>query len=154
MARRLFEASKTVDLEKPREDPMHVVDPSTIESEFWRNGVETTVLISSLSGARNLCIFEQRIAEACGAPSHVHSDEEVLTVIEGCADVWVGNERIRLAPNQSVLIPANTRHQFMNMGSGTLRVRAVLSAPYFETMYSDPERHVVRWKKDMVRPER
>ena len=51
--------------------------------ETWRPGVETRMHVSAGNGATQLCIFEQWVAQAAGAPTHAHPVEEVLTVISG-----------------------------------------------------------------------
>lgn len=37
--------------------------------EQWRAGVESRMLVSAGSGARQLCIFEQWVAPGAGAPT-------------------------------------------------------------------------------------
>ena len=74
--------------------------------EIWRPGVETRMHVSARNGAAQLCIFEQWVAPGTGAPTHSHAVEEVLTVVSGDAEVWLGAERSRLAEGQSVVVPA------------------------------------------------
>jgi mannose-6-phosphate isomerase-like protein (cupin superfamily) len=55
-----------------------------------------------------------------GAPIHSHAVEEVLEVIEvieGTAEIWLGKESAIVKPNQSVLVPAGARHGFRNLGT-------------------------------------
>ncbi|MBO1909482.1 cupin domain-containing protein [Microvirga sp. 3-52] len=78
--------------------------------------------ISALTGAAQLCIFEQWCDPGCGAPTHLHAVEEVLTVRAGQADVWVSNEYATLTAGQSVIVPAGYRHGFRNAGETTLHV--------------------------------
>src|SRR6476469_8471262 len=80
--------------------------------EKWREGVMTRMRISALLGGRQMCIFDQFCDPALGAPSHCHAVEEVLEVIEGTAEIWLGKERGILKPNQSVLVPAGAWHGF------------------------------------------
>ena len=74
---------------------MMVVDVRDMPPEQWRLGVETRMLVSARNGAAHLCIFEQWIAPGAGAPTHSHPVEEVLTVREGEAEMWLGEERAR-----------------------------------------------------------
>jgi quercetin dioxygenase-like cupin family protein len=78
------------------------------------------MLVSSLNGAAQLCIFEQWVDPGHGAPTHVHAVEEVLTVLAGEAEICVKDERAVLSRQQSVVIPANNEHGFKNVGSGRL----------------------------------
>ena len=66
--------------------------------EAWREGVQTRMLVSALTGAAQLCIFEQLVAPATGAPTHCHPVEEVLTVLAGEAEVWMEGARLTLPP--------------------------------------------------------
>jgi mannose-6-phosphate isomerase-like protein (cupin superfamily) len=68
---------------------------------------------------------------------HLHAVEEVLSVIEGEAEVWLGDKRQRVTTGQSVIIPAGHRHGFTNVAATTLHIRATLAAPIFEASYDD-----------------
>ena len=59
---------------------------------------------------------------------HVHSAEEVLLVLEGTAEVSVGDERGRLSAGGLALIPAGVPHEPVNVGSDTLRCVAYRSS--------------------------
>ncbi len=115
------------------------------EVEVWREGVETRMYASAATGARQLTVFEQWCAPGHGAPSHVHAVEELLRVVAGEAEVWVGDDHHRVVAGASVLIPAGVVHGFRNTGTGTLQVLAILAEPVFEARYIDPERDVRRW---------
>lgn len=113
--------------------------------EVWRDGVETRMYASAESGAGQLTIFEQWCAPGNGAPSHLHAVEEVLRIVHGTAEVWVGDEHTTVPAPASVLIPAGIVHGFRNIGETTLQVLAVLAEPVFEARYIEPERDVRRW---------
>ena len=115
------------------------------EVETWRDGVETRIYAAASQGARQLAVFEQECAPGVGAPAHLHAVEEVLRVIGGQADVFVGDERATLGAGDAVTIPAGVVHGFTNTGETPLRVLAILAAPIFEARYVDPERDVRRW---------
>src|SRR3982074_876198 len=112
---------------------MIVVDVRDMLPEQWRLGVETRMLVSASNGAAQLCIFEQWIAPGAGAPTHSHPVEEVLTVREGEAAMWMGEERGRLASAaQSLIVPAERHHGSRNAGNVPLPLHAVLASPIFE----------------------
>jgi quercetin dioxygenase-like cupin family protein len=113
--------------------------------ETWRPGVETRMLVSAQTGASALCIFEQWVAPGAGAPTHSHPVEEVLTVLAGRAEVWLGDERAVLTRGRSVVVAAGEPHGFRNVGRGTLHVQAVLAAPAFEASFDGCARPVRRW---------
>jgi mannose-6-phosphate isomerase-like protein (cupin superfamily) len=103
--------------------------------ELWRPGVETRMYISARQGATQLCIFEQWVAPAAGAPTHWHPVEEVLTIISGKAEMWLDDQPAVLTAGQSLIVPARRRHGFRNVGAETLRIQAVAAAPLLETTF-------------------
>ena len=113
--------------------------------EDWRPGVSTRMRVSAQTGASALAIFEQWCAPGLGAPTHWHPVEEVLTVLSGEAEIWVGDQRFRARAGQSALVPAAARHGFRNAGSGELHMLAVLAAPVFEAHYDDRAEVSRRW---------
>lgn len=110
---------------------MRVIDHAGLERELWRPGVVTRMRVSAVTGAEQLCVFEQWCDPGCGAPAHWHTVEEVLTVLAGRAEVWIGEERTTVTAGQSVVVPARLRHGFSNTGDTTLHVEAILAAPDF-----------------------
>ena len=72
---------------------MKIIEPRDLALEQWRPGVETRMVVSAQGGAAALCIFEQWIAPGHGPPTHWHPVEEVLTVREGEAEMWLDEDR-------------------------------------------------------------
>ncbi len=124
---------------------MHIAREAEREPELWRTGVETRVYASAIGGSRQLAVFEQVCAPGIGAPAHVHVVEEVLRVIDGTAEVFVGDERAVLERGDAVTIPAGAVHGFTNAGVSPLRVLAILASPIFEAHYIEPPRDSRRW---------
>jgi mannose-6-phosphate isomerase-like protein (cupin superfamily) len=124
---------------------MQIVDQAGQTIEEWRPGVRTVMLVSAVTGARQLTVFEQFCAPGLGAPTHLHAVEEVLTVVAGEAEIWVGDERHAARAGHSVIVPAGRFHGFRNTGRGELHVRAILAAPIFEASYEDRNELTRRW---------
>ena len=99
---------------------MNVTDIRDASAEQWRPGVETRMLVAAKNGARQLCIFEQLIAPGAGAPTHSHRVEEVLTVRDGEAEMWLDDERISLSAGQSLIVPPGCKHGFRNSGGNPM----------------------------------
>jgi quercetin dioxygenase-like cupin family protein len=114
--------------------------------EAWRPGVETRMLISAVNGAAQLCIFEQWVAPGAGAPTHRHTVEEVLTVCEGEAEMWIEEQRAIVPAGQSLIVPAGRNHGFRNSGASPLHIRAVLAAPIFEAIPDGATEPTRRWQ--------
>lgn len=115
----------------------HIINHETQSKEEWRPGVMTRMRVSALTGAVQLCIFEQWCDPGRGAPTHLHSVEEVLTVVAGHAEVWLGEEKANLTAGHSLLIPAGRKHGFRNIGDTTLHMQAILAEPIFEASFDD-----------------
>src|SRR5262245_20146943 len=124
---------------------MHVVDHERQSREEWRAGVMTRMRISAVTGSMQLCVFEQWCEPGCGAPTHLHAVEEVLTVLDGQAEIWVEEERAIVPAGQSVLIGAGHRHGFRNAGTAILHIEAILAAPIYEASFDDPKQVSRRW---------
>jgi quercetin dioxygenase-like cupin family protein len=123
---------------------MSVIDHGRQPIDEWRPGVRTRMRVSALTGAVQLCIFEQWCAPGRGAPTHLHTVEEIITIVEGQAEFWIGDKREQATAGQSVLVPAGCKHGFRNTGDSTLHLQATLAAPYFEATVDhqkDPTRH-------------
>jgi mannose-6-phosphate isomerase-like protein (cupin superfamily) len=124
---------------------MKVIDPKQTTREQWRPGVETRMVVSAQSGATQLCIFEQWVAPGMGAPTHSHPVEEVLTVREGEAEMWIEDARVIVTSGQSLLVPARRQHGFRNCGTTTLHVHAVLASAVFEQTMEGTAEVTRRW---------
>src|ERR1700720_3773942 len=124
---------------------MIVVDVRDMLPEQWRLGVETRMLVSAGNGAAQLCIFEQWIAPGAGAPTHSHPVEEVLTVRDGEAEMWMDEDRVIVKAGQSLIVPAGRLHGFRNSGDVTLHLHAVLASPVFEALPEGATDMVRRW---------
>ncbi len=125
--------------------PMTVVDHANQPKDEWRPGVLTRMIASSAIGSAQLCVFEQWCDPGLGAPAHLHAVEEVLTVLEGEAEIFVEHERRHTTAGQSVVIRAGLKHGFKNTGTGILRVQAILASPVFEAAYDDARETPRRW---------
>jgi quercetin dioxygenase-like cupin family protein len=100
---------------------------------------------SASVGAAQLCIFEQWVAPGAGAPTHSHPVEEVLTVREGEAEMWLDEQRAILTAGQSLIVPAGRLHGFRNCGTATLHIHAVLASPVFEATMEGATEMTRRW---------
>ena len=124
---------------------MKVIAPQDMPLEAWRPGVETRMLVSAVNGATQLCIFEQWVAPGAGTPTHAHPVEEVLTVLEGEAEMWMDEQRVIVPAGQSLIVPAGRQHGFRNAGTATLLIHAVLASPMFEATPEGAAEPVRRW---------
>ena len=124
---------------------MKINDPDELPIEQWRPGVQTRMLVSAQNGATQLCMFEQWVAPGSGAPTHSHPVEEVLTVREGEAEMWLDQKKVIVKAGQSLIVPAGRLHGFRNSGNVTLHLHAVLASPIFEALPKGAADLVRRW---------
>src|SRR5580765_6877440 len=132
-------------LVQPESQSMDIIEPRDRALEQWRPGVETRMVVSAQGGAAQLCIFEQWVAPGHGAPTHSHPVEEVLTVREGEAEMWLDGERGIVAAGQALVVPAGRLHGFRNSGTATLHIHAVLASPIFEASMEGASAPGRRW---------
>jgi transcriptional regulator with XRE-family HTH domain len=67
-----------------------------------------------------------------GDEAYTHdSDEEVLVVLEGVLDLWVGAEHYRLEAGDAVTHPSRVPHHNTNPGPGVARVLFCITPPSF-----------------------
>ena len=125
---------------------MKIIDVRNMPPEHWRPGVETRMLASAVNGAAQLCIFEQWVAPGNGAPTHSHPVEEVLSVREGEAEMWIDGQRVVVTAGQSLIVPAEHKHGFRNCGNITLHLHAVVASPIFEATPEGATEAVRRWE--------
>jgi mannose-6-phosphate isomerase-like protein (cupin superfamily) len=124
---------------------MKIIAPEDMPLEAWRPGVETRMLVSAVNGAAQLCIFEQWVTPGVGAPTHAHPVEEVLTVLEGEAEMWMDAQRVTVSAGQSLIVPARRNHGFRNSGKVMLHLHAVLASSIFEATPEGATETVRRW---------
>ena len=124
---------------------MHVLKHDDQPMEKWRDGVMTRMRTSAMTDGRQLCIFDQFCNYGLGAPTHLHAVEEVLEVMDGTAEIWLGDDKAIVTANQSVLIPAGVLHGFKNLRETVLHMRATLAAPIFEASYKASSDLSRRW---------
>jgi mannose-6-phosphate isomerase-like protein (cupin superfamily) len=124
---------------------MQVIDLNRQPREEWRQGVLTRMRTSAVNGAGQLCIFEQWCEIGHGAPTHLHAVEEVLHVLDGQAEVWIGESRATLSSGQLVIVPAGRKHGFSNTGTSVLHIQSTLASPVFEAAYDDKREMPRRW---------
>jgi quercetin dioxygenase-like cupin family protein len=84
---------------------MQIIDHEHQDKEQWRPGVMTRMQVSAVTGSVQLCVFQQWCDPGKGAPTHLHAVEEILTVLDGEAELWLEDERANLTKGQSMLRP-------------------------------------------------
>jgi mannose-6-phosphate isomerase-like protein (cupin superfamily) len=59
---------------------------------------------------------------------HSHNCDEQVTILEGEAEVEIGEQRHRVRPYDTTLVPANQPHRFVNVGRTPLAILWIYTA--------------------------
>lgn len=79
-------------------------------------------------GAREILLVRATFEPGKAHLFHSHPGrEEIIYVLEGQADQWVGAEKRRLQPGEMAHIPKDTPHATLNPGPAVLKFLAILS---------------------------
>ncbi len=70
--------------------------------------------------------------------THTDSAEEILLILEGEAEVSLGDEQGRLSAGEMALVPAMVPHGLRNAGDETLRVVGFFSANVIVSTFDQP----------------
>jgi len=86
-----------------------------------------------LTDARDLLLVRVRMPPGTGHAFHRHpAMEEIIYVVAGEAEQWVGEETRRLGAGDIAHIPRDTVHGTYNAGGDTLVFLAILSPATFD----------------------
>jgi quercetin dioxygenase-like cupin family protein len=79
------------------------------------------------TGAKDLVVCGVHVYPGKGHNFHKHpGQEEVIHVLEGEMEQWVGKEKRLLGAGDSVFVPRDTPHASFTVGLKTLKVVAIL----------------------------
>ena len=106
------------DMEQGRVQIFMSADAAPIEHA---KGIRTIPLVVPRVGAELPCGISIYAAGVV-APMHRHNSNEQILVLEGHAEVRIGDWRQCLGPNDCVWIPAGVDHGYSNVGEGDLRL--------------------------------
>lgn len=102
---------------------MDILNISRVPAFTTKDGSE----IRELLAHRNSCIVKQSLAEARLPPggvttAHFHRQtEEIYYILEGTAQMKIGDELRIVGPGDAIAIPPGQIHQITNTGSCTLK---------------------------------
>jgi transcriptional regulator with XRE-family HTH domain len=89
-------------------------------------------LTSNMSGRLQVIMSTIEPGGGTGADPYTHdSDEEVVVVLEGVLDLWVGDEHYVLREGDAITYPSRVPHWNVNHGTGHARVLFCITPPSF-----------------------
>lgn len=105
---------------------MAIVDHEHAAEVPWRPGYRRFTLAGpeqAVSCSASFSIIEP----GAGAPMHFHNTaDEVITVLDGTLEMWIGGERHLVGANHTVSLPAGVPHAFIAVGPAPARILAFL----------------------------
>lgn len=91
------------------------------KTHFWHSK-------PGFTATKDLLVVRARIEPGAGHSFHCHPNkEEVLYILSGTAEQWVGEEKRNLGPGASVYVPASAVHATFNRGTETLDFLAIIT---------------------------
>ena len=105
---------------------MSIVDHAEAAEVPWRPGYRRFTLAGTEHGVA--CSASLSILEpGAGAPTHYHDAvDEIIVVLEGALEMWIGDERRVVGANHTVALPARVPHGFRAIGPTPTRILAFL----------------------------
>jgi quercetin dioxygenase-like cupin family protein len=100
-------------------------------SARWRS----VAAFTPSAGSRESGAVLLEVEPGCRLERHRDSAEETIVVLDGEAQVAVGEEGSRLSQGGLALIPADVPHEVRNAGAATLRFVAVYASADVVTRY-------------------
>lgn len=90
------------------------------------------------TGTKNSAVVYFEIEPGHRLGTHTDSSEELLLLLEGEAEVSVGDEQGRVSAGEMALVPAMVPHSVRNVGDETLRVLGFFSSSTVMATFDQP----------------
>jgi quercetin dioxygenase-like cupin family protein len=117
---------------------MFVVDLNNLELMETREGLNVAFPIQSAAGTADTAIVWMDLDPGAVLPEHTDSAEELLYVVEGSVEAFVGEESGTLTEGQIAVVPALAPHGLRNVGEGRARVLGFFSASTNIGVFKEP----------------
>ena len=73
----------------------------------------------------DLCLIEEEVGIGDRVPLHRHRSDEMIFILEGRAEVTLGEERLEINAGTTLFVPKGAIHGLRNAGDIALRIREV-----------------------------
>jgi quercetin dioxygenase-like cupin family protein len=90
------------------------------------------------TGTKSTAVVYFEIEPGHRLGTHTDSAEEILLILEGTAEVTLGDERGRLSAGEMALVPAMKPHGLRNAGEETVRVVGFFSSNVVVSTFDRP----------------
>jgi quercetin dioxygenase-like cupin family protein len=96
-----------------------------------------TILLSGSQTDGRYCLIDMLIPPGGGPPHHRHDFEESFTLLEGEIEFTFRREKSVLRAGETINIPANAPHSFVNSSNQRVRLLCICSPAGQEEYFSD-----------------
>ena len=90
------------------------------------------------TGTKNTAVVYFEIEPGYRLGTHTDSAEEILLILEGEAEVSLGDEPGRVSAGEMALVPAMVPHSLRNTGNETVRVTGFFSSNVVVSTFDQP----------------
>ena len=102
--------------------------PMVEDPDDYRPDSRWTLITDPSGSVDDVTVLIEEVAPGDHIPLHRHSVNEAVLIVDGEAEVTLGDETLHPTAGSTVFIPAGTVHSHRNIGSGTLRITAIFPA--------------------------
>ncbi len=90
------------------------------------------------NGTMSTAVVYFEVDPGCRLGTHTDSAEEILLILEGTAEVSLGDEQGQLSAGEMALVPAMVPHGLRNMGDETVKVVGFFSSNVVVSTFDRP----------------
>lgn len=110
---------------------MPIIQIEDARREEFETGRVYETIVGDEAGSTPVRVGIQTSPPGYSTGTHSHPYMEVVTVIEGTGEAWIGDEAMAAAigPGTTIVAPPNAPHGFRNTGSSQLRTYGVHASP-------------------------
>ncbi len=96
-----------------------------------------TILLSGDDTDGRYCLIDMLIPPGGGPSPHRHDFEESFTLLEGEMEFTFRGERLQVKAGETINIPANAPHSFINSSTRSIRLLCICSPAGQEEFFSE-----------------
>lgn len=110
---------------------MPIIHIEDAQRDEFESGRIYQTLVGDDEGSTPIRVGIQTSPPGYSTGTHSHPYMEVITVIEGTGEAWIGREEdaTAIGPGSTIAVPANTAHGFRNTGQAPMRTYGVHVSP-------------------------
>jgi quercetin dioxygenase-like cupin family protein len=110
---------------------MPIIHLEDVHQQAFDTGRTYQTIVGDDEGSTPVRVGIQTSPPGYSTGTHSHPYMEVITVIEGTGEAWIGDETAAAAigPGSTIVAPPNAPHGFRNTGDTPMRTYGVHASP-------------------------